>query len=88
MRSSLHWKVTEAFARGLLNLNVALSFPWSIFAFEILVFGGTSKPAFADWSPLIVTVHPPKPEQAPPVQPMKTEPEAGVALRATELPST
>ena len=37
-------------------------------------------------APLSVTVHGPVPEQPPPLQPVKVEPAAGVAVRVTTVP--
>ncbi len=38
-------------------------------------------------SEFIVTVHLPLPEQPPPLQPVKAEPEAGEAVSVTRLPA-
>ena len=43
--------------------------------------------AVTDWSALIVTVHVPVPEQPAPLQPVKVEPAAGVAVSVTTVPS-
>ena len=43
--------------------------------------------AVTDRSALIVTMQVPVPEQPPPLQPVKVEPAAGVAVRVTTVPS-
>jgi hypothetical protein len=42
--------------------------------------------AVTDWAPLIVTVHVPMPEQPPPDQAAKLDPDAGVAVNVTIVP--
>jgi hypothetical protein len=49
--------------------------------------GGGSKVALTLRLPLMVTVQPPVPPQAPP-QPAKTDPAPGVAARVTEVPAS
>lgn len=44
------------------------------------------KVAVMAWSALIVTVHVPVPEQPPPDQPAKLDPDVGVAVRWTTVP--
>src|SRR5438067_1565347 len=54
---------------------------------RFLVKGITpSNRAATDWSEPIVTLQGPLPEQPPPLQPAKTEPELAVATRFTEVP--
>ena len=44
------------------------------------------KVAVTDWLELSVTAQGPVPLQPPPDQPVKTEPNAGVAIRVTSVP--
>jgi hypothetical protein len=50
------------------------------------VGGIVAKVAVTLWSEFIVTLQAPVPEQPPPDQPLKVEPEAGAAVRATLTP--
>jgi len=43
--------------------------------------------AVTDWSELIVTVHVPVPEQPPPDQPVKLEPDPDAAVNVTIVPA-
>ena len=50
------------------------------------VKGCSAKVAVTAWAALIVTVHVPVPVHPPPLQPLKVEPVAGVAVKVTAVP--
>jgi len=50
------------------------------------VKGCRANVAVTDWAALIVTVQVPVPVQPPPLQPLKVEPVAGVAVKVTAVP--
>jgi len=52
------------------------------------VWGATSKEALTVMAPFMVTVHVPVPEHPPPDQPEKVEPDDGVAVSVTTVPSS
>jgi hypothetical protein len=52
----------------------------------VKIIPGTSKVAVTAVAADIVTVHEPVPEQPPPLQPLKVEPAAGVAVNVTAVP--
>ncbi len=64
-------------------LTVPLPLPVSL---TVRVKVGTSKVAMTTVPAVRVTVHEPVPEQPPPLQPVKTEPADGVAVRVTGVP--
>src|SRR6266511_1974950 len=67
--------------------GLLVTMPAPLPAFATVSVLSVSKVAVTSWSALIETVQVPVPVQAPP-QPVKVEPEAVVAVRVTEVPST
>jgi hypothetical protein len=61
--------------------------PMTLGTRHLMTTGFLAKVAVTEWSALIVSVQAPVPEQSPD-QPVNREPEAGVALRVTEAPSS
>src|SRR5206468_10648205 len=53
---------------------------------SVSVKDGSAKVAVTLWAALIVTEHVPVPVQPPPLQPVKVDPAAGVAVRVTAVP--
>jgi hypothetical protein len=80
-------KDAEQVAPQLIPAGALVTEPDPVPAFVTVSTCVALKVAVTDWSALIVTTHVPVPEQPAPLQPVKADPAAGVAVKVTTVPS-